>query len=270
VSEDLDALWASAKPAQQAQGAEDLDALWEKAKPVNAEATQSAPRDVTKWSAADPDFAKNHPTLAAMGNAIVHPIDTLTDAPKRRELERGVGNAVTFGAANKLAGAVDPAFAASAAPDAVAAPGYRGAGEGFGMLLPNPAGAVVGKVVGSAIRAPAAAAADAVTAPVGAMTTGGKVAKATAHAIAHTVLDTIPHAVAHAAGAGSIGHSIATAADFAIEAAHLPQKAAGAMLGLVAKAHTEGWTSGKLAQAIVGLSSKATQATGTAASDEGP
>jgi len=206
-----------------------------------------------------------HPTLAAIGNTVLHPVDTLTDPSKRRELERGVGNAATFGLANYVAGKADPSFAASAAPDAAAAPGYRRAGEAGGMLLTNPVGAAAGKLVGGAIRAPAAAAADAVTAPAGALSTGGKIAKGAAHAIAHTVLDTIPHVAAHALGGGSIGHSLATAADIAIEAAHLPQKAAGAMLTLVAKAHTEGWTSGKLAQAIIKLSSKATQAAGTEA-----
>jgi hypothetical protein len=80
------------------------------------------------------------PILPALRETVRHPVDTLTDPSKRRELERGVSNAATFGLAQKIGEAVDPKFAAAAAPDAAAAPGYQSAGELGGMFLPNVGG----------------------------------------------------------------------------------------------------------------------------------
>lgn len=88
------------------------------------------------------------PILPALRGAVRHPVDTLTDPAKRRELERGVSNAATFGLAQKIGEAVDPKFAATAAPDAAAAPGYQSAGELAGMFLPN----VGGKALEGAAR----------------------------------------------------------------------------------------------------------------------
>jgi len=65
------------------------------------------------------------------------PFSGLTDPSKRRELERGVSDVVTLGAAEKLGNVVDPQFAATAKPDAEAAPGYREAGGVAGSALPS-------------------------------------------------------------------------------------------------------------------------------------
>lgn len=88
------------------------------------------------------------------------PFSGLMEGSKRRELERGVSDVVTFGLAEKAANLI-PDYAASAAPDAAAAPGYRDAGGVAGMALPNPVGEAVniaGKVGRDAIGAAGAVA----------------------------------------------------------------------------------------------------------------
>lgn len=83
----------------------------------------------------------------AMLEGALHPVDTITSPQRRREFERGVGDVVTLGYANRLASKVDPEnFGPEAeAADAEAAPGFRAAGGLTGMFMPSPAAALAGK-----------------------------------------------------------------------------------------------------------------------------
>lgn len=83
----------------------------------------------------------------AVGHIAANP-STLADPSTRRELERGVSDAVTAGLAERAARAVDPdAFGPeAAAADAQAAPGVRAGGGLVGSFLPSPARFVAGKV----------------------------------------------------------------------------------------------------------------------------
>jgi hypothetical protein len=85
-----------------------------------------------------------------------HPIDTLSDPAKRRQLERGVDDVATLGYGQRLAsrigealgdkpiGEVNPekpaevSLSGSAPADETAHPEYRAAGSALGMVLPNP------------------------------------------------------------------------------------------------------------------------------------
>lgn len=84
----------------------------------------------------------------AIAEGVRHPIDTLTSPERRRELERGVGDVVTFGLANKAARWADPEnFGPEAeARDRAAAPGFRAAGNLGGMFAPTPQSVLAGKV----------------------------------------------------------------------------------------------------------------------------
>jgi hypothetical protein len=264
VSEDLDALWASAKPVKTEAAPEDLDKLWEQAKPVKAEASAPSsdplarpgpPKGADGLVSVDPNQLgkdEDHPTLAAVGNSILHPIDTLTDPSKRRELERGVGNATTFGLANYVAGKADPAFAASAAPDAAAAPGYRGAGEAVGMLAPNRlaegAVAAVPRIVQGVAK---------VAAPV--VGTGLKVLEHPIVKAASTVAAVIGGAATH----GVMGAAEALAGS---GAAHVGVHTLRPLHALLERAASEGWSNSKLAGEIAKVGGKVIQAGGTAAS----
>lgn len=84
----------------------------------------------------------------AIATAARHPIDTLTDSSRRHEFERGMGDVVTLGLANKIANAVSPEFAATEEGDAAQAPGFRAAGNLLGAAVPNP----VSKILGNAGR----------------------------------------------------------------------------------------------------------------------
>jgi len=68
------------------------------------------------------------------------PFGQLADPAYRHQLERGVSDTVTGGLAEKAANAVSPEFAATAAPDAAAAPDARALGQVGGTLLPSPFG----------------------------------------------------------------------------------------------------------------------------------
>lgn len=87
--------------------------------------------------------------VKAIGGIAAHP-STLADPSTRRELERGVSDAVTAGLAERAARAVDPeAFGPeTAAADAAAAPGVRAGGGIAGSFLPSPAKFLAGKVGG--------------------------------------------------------------------------------------------------------------------------
>jgi len=66
------------------------------------------------------------------------PFGQLADPAYRHQLERGISDTVTGGLAEKAANAVSPEFAASAAPDAAAAPDARALGNVAGTALPSP------------------------------------------------------------------------------------------------------------------------------------
>jgi hypothetical protein len=80
-------------------------------------------------------------------DAARHPIDTLTDPSKRRELERGVDDMVTLGAGQKVAGwlgrklgdSPDVDLQATQGQDAASAPGYRAGGNLVGAVIPGAA-----------------------------------------------------------------------------------------------------------------------------------
>ena len=105
---------------------------------VNPVYNPASPEDTTKKLA----------TLGAFKETATHPIDTVTNSSRRREIERGVSDVVTLGAAEKLANALDPKFAATAASDTESAPGFRSAGDMAGTLLPSIHGHAIGKVIG--------------------------------------------------------------------------------------------------------------------------
>lgn len=126
--------------------------------------TVAPPVKAGKYSAKNPDGTFVDPTLnpdaaaflatmrfgSALADTAKRPIqETLSDPEKRRELGRGVSDVTTLGLAQRAGEAVDPKFAATAAPDAAAAPGYRDIGASAGAALPNP----VAKVAGVAGRA---------------------------------------------------------------------------------------------------------------------
>ena len=87
---------------------------------------------------------------SAVGSALRHPLDTLRDPSKRRELERGVDDMVTLGAGQRLAGwagrklgdSPEVDLQATEGQDAAGAPGYRTAGNLAGGLLPGAASAI--------------------------------------------------------------------------------------------------------------------------------
>jgi hypothetical protein len=64
-------------------------------------------------------------------------LNTLEDPTHRREFERGLSDIITLGYAEKLGNAVDPSFAATAQPDAEAAPDDRKLGQLVGMASPG-------------------------------------------------------------------------------------------------------------------------------------
>jgi hypothetical protein len=66
------------------------------------------------------------------------PFSDLSQAPYRREAERGVSDVVTGGLAERVANSLDPAFAASGESDKAAAPGVREAAQLGGSVLPSP------------------------------------------------------------------------------------------------------------------------------------
>lgn len=66
------------------------------------------------------------------------PFSDLSQAPYRREAERGVSDVVTGGLAERAANSLDPAFAASGETDKAAAPGVREAFQLGGSVLPSP------------------------------------------------------------------------------------------------------------------------------------
>jgi len=77
-----------------------------------------------------------------------HPIDTLADPSKRHQFERGMGDVLTAGLANKVAGAIGDAagdageanLRATEAEDNARNPEYRTAGNIAGFVAPNPFG----------------------------------------------------------------------------------------------------------------------------------
>lgn len=91
-----------------------------------------------------------------------HPIDTLGDPAKRRQLLRGVDDSVTLGYGQKAAGAIEDAIPAWARfgeglnetreADQQKAPEYRTAGNLGAMFTPGAAG-YIGKNVGSVMKA---------------------------------------------------------------------------------------------------------------------
>lgn len=136
---------------------------------VETEVTLAPTADLTNYSEAKTpeQLARDAPTpesafksqqlTAAAGEALRHPLRTLADPGKRRQLERGVSNAVSFGLAEKAGNFVDPAFAATATPDAEAAPGYEELGTAAGAFLPNAAADMAARGVGKAVGAGAKA-----------------------------------------------------------------------------------------------------------------
>lgn len=73
-----------------------------------------------------------------VASVAMHPVDTVIDPHRRRELERGVDDAVTLGYARKLGGYVDPAYAATEEEDRRLAPDVREGGQALGILAPSP------------------------------------------------------------------------------------------------------------------------------------
>jgi len=94
----------------------------------------------------------NDPMNAAIRESAQHPINTITDPAKRRELERGVSDVATFGLAEKAGNVVDPKFAATAKPDESSAPGFRQAGQIAGAPLPSAVNNVIGRAVGTGVQ----------------------------------------------------------------------------------------------------------------------
>lgn len=85
-----------------------------------------------------------------------HPIDTITDPSKRHQFERGMGDVLTAGLANKIAGAAGDALGdkgdanlrATEADDNARNPEYRTVGNVAGMVAPNPFNWAGGQVAG--------------------------------------------------------------------------------------------------------------------------
>lgn len=88
-------------------------------------------------------FARAVPTAIDLASPISKsgglqvPFGQLADGSYRREMERGVGNAVTFGLANKAANKLSPDFAASEKTDQAKAPEARNLGEVAGSFSPG-------------------------------------------------------------------------------------------------------------------------------------
>ena len=83
--------------------------------------------------------------VKAIGSSLMHPIDTATDPSKRRQLVRGVSDAVSAGYLTKAAGAIGRALGdkpevdlqATEAEDQERAPAYRVGGQMVGSFLPG-------------------------------------------------------------------------------------------------------------------------------------
>lgn len=113
-----------------------------------------------------------------IGTVIRHPIDTAMVPERRRELLRGVDDAVTLGYGRRAAdylsrdvlGSKDSTFAETEAADHAAAPDVRAGGAALGMFLPSPVNKALGagsgavsKIVGPATSIPGAAARGLIT-----------------------------------------------------------------------------------------------------------
>ncbi len=99
------------------------------------------------------ESTKQIQTLGAFKEAGKHPLATLADPSRRRELERGVSDVATLGMAERLANAIDPKYAGTAQVDAESAPGFRAVGDIAATPLPSVHGFVLGKVLGKGASA---------------------------------------------------------------------------------------------------------------------
>lgn len=130
-------------------------------KPVDAAAPPSLWQRTKDTAGRMAETVKRGAGAAVEG--VRHPIDTLTDPSRRRELERGLDDMVTLGygqkfaswAGEKLGDEPEETLSATAAGDTQSAPGFREAGNLAGMFTPGATaaagkagGALVGKALG--------------------------------------------------------------------------------------------------------------------------
>jgi hypothetical protein len=146
-----------------------------------------------------------HNLRVAGPQLVRHPIDTLTDPSKRREIERGLSDVITGGLAQKAGEYVDEkanvlfpgTFERKMAPEQVAqdaenAPGFRTVGTALGLVAPNPVGRLAEAGANTALLRTARVAPE-------------MVAKGLGYA------SKIPAAVRDVAGAGAAYESVAPA-----------------------------------------------------------
>ena len=143
----------------------------------------------------------------------------MTDPQRRRQLERGVSDAVTFGGAERLANWADPGFSSTAASDQAAAPEYRTAGQLAGAVVPG-----VGDVAAPAL---------------GALASG--VTKGLAHVLPH---------VAGAAATGTAFHVGGHLGGYAMMGTGIPAKVSELTRSILARAQIEKWPDSRLAKAL--------------------
>src|SRR6185312_10725457 len=127
---------------------------------LNAARAQLAPDGRSFLHRAADSVVHGVKAVAHVGSDVAHhPLDTLKDPAKRRELERGIDDMVTLGYGQKLAEHVtgDPLLSAEQeSRDAAAAPDYRTAGNAVGAFTPGAASEIgkgAGKLVDLAVPA---------------------------------------------------------------------------------------------------------------------
>src|SRR6185312_10635410 len=127
---------------------------------LNAARAQLAPDGRNFLHRAADSVVHGVKAVAHVGSDVAHhPLDTLKDPAKRRELERGIDDMVTLGYGQKLAEHVtgDPLLSAEQeSRDAAAAPDYRTAGNAVGAFTPGAASEIgkgAGKLVDLAVPA---------------------------------------------------------------------------------------------------------------------
>ena len=198
-------------------------------------------------------------------DAIAGGLGVLKDPAKRRQLERGVDDAVTLGYGQRLAGRIGRALGdrpdvdlqATEEADTAAAPGYRTAGQIAGSALPGATraiGSAAGKVAGALLKPIAPVAERAVT-KLGQIPYAGAVlapAAAGAGGAARNLLGYELAAPATAAlSAGAAGHRHEAAHEAASNPAGVTL---AALTGAVPAAAKE---AGRAAQRYVGRAQKA-------------
>lgn len=131
---------------------------------IKAEPDPTSAWEITKAIGSEMGDRLAHMGRGAMvlGRSAIHPVDTLSDPSKRREIERGIDDLVALGYGQKLAdlivrkaGLKEPTFAETEAADVAAAPGYRAGGNILGIAFPGAGKTIAqtgGKVAQAAVK----------------------------------------------------------------------------------------------------------------------